>query len=75
VLEIEEGVYLTESLAIIEYQEELAPDPAMIGATARAQTRELECIIEIGFLRPIAEIVDATASPLDLPPRGVPVGD
>ncbi len=71
VLEIEDGVYLTESLAIIEYLEELVPDPPMIGATAlaRAQTRELERIIEIGVLRPIAQIVHATASPLGLPPN------
>lgn len=71
VLEIEVGVYLTESLAIIEYLEELVPEPPMIGTTplARARTRELERIIEIGVLRPIAEIVHATASPLGLPPN------
>ena len=71
VLEIEDGVFLTESLAIIEYLEELSPDPPMIGATAldRARTRELERIIEIGVLRPIAEIVHATASPLGWPPK------
>ena len=71
VLEIEDGVYLTESLAIIEYLEELVPDPPMIGDTplARARTRELERIIEIGVLRPIAEIVHATDSPLGLPPN------
>ena len=71
VLEIEDGVYLTESLAIIEYLEELAPDPPMIGATpvARARTRELERIIEIGVLRPIGEIVHATVSPLGFPPN------
>jgi glutathione S-transferase len=71
VLEIEDGVYLTESLAIIEYLEERVPDPPMIGDTplARARTRELERIIEIGVLRPIAEIVHATASPLGLPPN------
>jgi glutathione S-transferase len=71
VLEIEDGVNLTESLAIIEYLEERVPDPPMIGDTplARARTRELERIIEIGVLRPIAEIVHATASPLGLPPN------
>lgn len=71
VLEIEDGVYLTESLAIIEYLEELAPEPPMIGATPveRARTRELERIIEIGVLRPISEIVHATESPLGLPPN------
>lgn len=71
VLEIEDGVFLTESLAIIEYLEELVPEPPMIGATPRdrARTRELERIIEIGVLRPIAGIVHATASPLGWPPN------
>ena len=70
VLETDDGDYLTESLAIMEYLEELVPDPPMIGTTplARARTRELERIIEIGILRPIAEIVHATDSPLGLPP-------
>jgi glutathione S-transferase len=70
VLETDDGAYLTESLAIIEYLEELVPDPPMVGTTplARARTRELERIIEIGILRSIAEIVHATDSPLGLPP-------
>lgn len=71
VLEIEDGVYLTESVAIIEYLEELVPEPPMIGNTplTRARTRELDRIIEIGMLFPIARIVHATASPLGLPPN------
>jgi glutathione S-transferase len=71
VLELEDGTHLTESLAIIEYLEELVPEPPMIGATPleRARTRELERIIEIGVLRPIAGIVHATASPLGWPPN------
>jgi len=71
VLEIEDGVYLTESGAILEYLEELTPEPPMLGSTAlaRARMRELDRIIEIGVLRPIAEIVHATASPLGLPPN------
>jgi glutathione S-transferase len=70
VLEPEPGVFLTESLAIIELLEELTPDPPMIGRTPmeRARTRELERIVEIGILRPIAEIVHASNSPLGLPP-------
>ena len=71
VLELDDGSFLTESLAIIEYLEELVPAPPMIGATplARARTRELERIIEIGVLRSIAEIVHATNSPLGHPPN------
>lgn len=70
VLELDDGSFLTESLAIIEYLEDLVPDPPMIGATPldRARTRELERIVEIGVLRTIAEIVHATNSPLGLPP-------
>jgi len=71
VLEIEDGVYLTESVAIIEYLEELVPDPPMIGNTplTRARTRELDRIIEIGVLYPIGRIVHSTNSPLGLPPN------
>ena len=71
VLEIEDGVYLTESVAIIEYLEELVPEPPMIGDTplARARARDLDRINEIGVLMPIARIVDSTASPLGLPPN------
>jgi len=71
VLELDDGRFLTESLAIIEYLEERIPEAPMIGTTAetRARTRELERIIEMGVLRPIAEFVHATASPLGLPPN------
>ena len=66
VLEIQAGVHLTESLAIIEYLEELFPGPSMWGATpvARARQRELDRIAELRVLRPIALWVHATSSPL-----------
>ena len=71
VLETDDGTYLTESLAIIEYLEELNPNPPMMGTTAlaRAQARELERIVETRILTPIAQIVHATKSPLGLPPK------
>ena len=71
VLEIEDGVYLTESVAIIKYLEELVPEPPMIGNTplTQARTRELDRIIEIGVLYPIGRIVHSTNSPLGLPPN------
>ncbi|MFP6654885.1 MAG: glutathione S-transferase family protein [Myxococcota bacterium] len=71
VLEIAEGQYLTESAAIIEYLEELLPEPVMIGATAhdRARTRELDRIIDLGILLTIGGIVHATKSPLGFPPN------
>ena len=70
VLELDDGSFLTESLAIMEYLEELHPQPAMIGSDAleRARVRELERIAETGVLLPIARIVHSTNSPLGLPP-------
>ncbi len=71
VLETSGGEFLTESATIIEYLEELVPEPAMIGETTieRARTRELDRLIDLGILHPIAAIVHATDSPLGLPPN------
>ena len=70
VLELDDGSHLLESLAIIEYLEDLHPDPPLIGADAleRARVHELERIAEIGVLHPIAYIVHSTNSPLGLAP-------
>ena len=70
VLELDDGSFLTESLAIIEYLEERWPEPPLIGRSPeeRARVRELERIAELGALGPIARIVHATRSPLGLPP-------
>ena len=70
VLELDDGSFLTESKVIIEYLEELHPDPALIGSTPveRARVRELERIAEIGVLMPVAFIVHTTHSPLGLAP-------
>jgi glutathione S-transferase len=71
VLELDDGSFLTESLAIIEYLEDLWPEPPLIGADARsrARVRELERIAEMGVLQPVARIVHATNSPLGVPPN------
>ncbi len=71
VLELDDGSYLTESLAIVEYLEECYPEPPLIGRTAleRARVRELERIVELGVLGPVARIIHATKSPLGLPPN------
>lgn len=52
VLELDDGTYLTESLAIMEYFEELHPNPPMIGTSPleRAHVRSLERIAELGVL-------------------------
>lgn len=71
VLELDDGTFLTESLAIIEYLEELHPDPPMIGRTPaeRARNREIERVTELEVLIPIARIVHATKSPLGFAPN------
>ena len=70
VLELDDGTCLIESLPIIEYLEELHPDPPMIGTDPleRARVRELERIAELGVLGPVARVIHATNSPLGLPP-------
>jgi glutathione S-transferase len=71
VLELADGSCFTESLAIIEYLEELHPDPPLCGGSAleRLRVRELERLAELGVLVPVARIVHATRSPLGLPPN------
>lgn len=70
VLELDDGSHLTESLAIIEYIEELVPHPALLGDTplARARIREIERIVDLGVLIAAARVVHSTKSPLGLPP-------
>jgi glutathione S-transferase len=62
VLELDDGTYLPESLAIIEYLEELNPTPPMIGTTPaeRARVRALERIAELGVLARVAAIFQNT---------------
>jgi glutathione S-transferase len=62
VLELDDGTYLPESLAIIEYLEELHPNPPMIGTTPkeRARVRALERIAELGVLNRVATIFQNT---------------
>lgn len=71
VLELDDGSYLIESLAIIEYLEECYPQPPMIGQSAleRARVRELERIAELGVLLPVGRVIHATKSPIGLPPN------
>ena len=62
VLELDDGSHLTESLAIIEYFEDLHPTPPMIGTNAleRARVREIERIAETGVLLRVATIFQNT---------------
>ncbi len=58
VLELDDGSYLTESLVIMEYLEELYPEPVMIGKSplARARTREIERFIDTAIAARINSI-------------------
>jgi glutathione S-transferase len=62
VLELDDGRTLTESDAIIEYLEELHPEPPLVGHDAwqRARTREAERVIELGMLVPLYTIFKHT---------------
>ena len=62
VLELDDGSHLTESLAIIEYLEEIHPEPPMLGRTPleRARVREAERIAEIGVLSNVGTIFQHT---------------
>jgi glutathione S-transferase len=62
VLELDDGSCLAESLAIMEYLEDLHPTPPMIGTTPleRARVREVERIAELGVLFRIATIFQNT---------------
>ena len=70
VLELDDGTFLPESLAIIEYLEECYPDSQMIGpdALTRARTRAVERDIEMCVLLRVIRYVHAHRSPLGLPP-------
>jgi glutathione S-transferase len=69
VLELDDGSMIPESLPIMEYLEELHPEPSMIGETPeqRAHVRSIERIADLGVLVPASRAVHATRSPLGLP--------
>src|SRR5262245_25118390 len=63
VLELDDGSCLTESLAIMEYFEDLHPTPPMVGSTPieRARVREAERICEFGVLSSVGTIFQNTS--------------
>lgn len=71
VLELDDGSHIIESLPIVDYLEELFPDPPMWGTTVaeRARGRELERIADLRVMIPIARYIHATDSPVGLPPN------
>jgi glutathione S-transferase len=66
VLELDDGTLLFESLAIVEYLEELHPEPPMIGTTPleRARVRAAERRCELGVLMRVAQLFHATRAVL-----------
>ena len=62
VLELDDGTCLRESLAIIEYLEELHPEPPMIGRAPleRARVRALERTADVGLLMGVARLFHNT---------------
>ncbi len=73
VLELDDGGYLIESLAIMEYLEERFPQGALMGADPeqRARARDLERVVELRIAIPMGGYVHAKKSPLGLPPDPV----
>jgi glutathione S-transferase len=71
VLELDDGTCIPESAAIIEYLEELYPEPDMIGPTpaARAKVRALQSMVA-DLVMPLGNYV-RHGSPTFLPGRGL----
>ncbi|MCX7307718.1 MAG: glutathione S-transferase family protein, partial [Afipia sp.] len=57
VLELDDGTYLAESIAICRYIEELHPNPPLFGTTAleRAQVEMWNRRMELEIMRPVVE--------------------
>ena len=70
VLELDSGEFITESVPIMEYLEEIQPNPVLIGSDplSRLRMRMLERRVEKELLDPIGRLVHATNSPLGRPP-------
>lgn len=70
VLELDDGTYIIESLAIIEYLEDKFPDSSLLGdnAEARGRARDVERVVDIRVAIPMGSYGHAKNSPLGLPP-------
>jgi glutathione S-transferase len=69
VLELDDGSYLVESLAIIHYLEDKFPEGALITGTPeeKGHARDVERIIDLRIAGPMGGYGHATNSPLGLP--------
>jgi len=68
-LELDDGTYLVESLAIIAYLEDKFPDQAMLSGTAeeRGHARDVERIVDLRLAGPMGGFGHAVNSPLGYP--------
>jgi glutathione S-transferase len=68
-LELDDGSYLVESLAIIEYLEDKFPQAALLGCSPeqRGRARDVERIIDIRLAGPMGAFGHAVNSPLGYP--------
>lgn len=69
ILELGPDDYIIESRGIMDYLEDLYPEPCMLGHNprTRALAREIERVTELRVLTPIGRYVHATNSPIGLP--------
>ena len=70
VLELDDGSYLVESLAIVEYLEDKFPEGALLSGTAeeKGRARDVERIVDLRIGGPMGAYGHAKNSPLGLPP-------
>jgi glutathione S-transferase len=70
-LELDDGSYLVESLAIVEYLEDKFPENTMYTGTPeeRGKARDLERVIDLRLGGPMGAFGHATNSPLGRPPE------
>jgi glutathione S-transferase len=70
-LELDDGTFIVESLAMIHYLEDRFPDGALMRGTPeeRARARDVERIIDLRIGGPMGAYGHATRSPLGRPPN------
>ncbi len=70
VLELDDGAFIVESLAIISYLEDKFPDNPLISGTAeeKAHARDVERIVDLRIASPMGGYGHAVNSPLGYPP-------
>ena len=68
-LELDDGSYVLESLAIIHYLEDKFPDGALVSGEPeeKARARDVERIVDLRIAGPMAVYAHATKSPLGRP--------